>query len=136
MVAPDEQYPIVVGQTLAVPHIHILVRALLFKAETAVAHHDNQCIRHPVLHTALIDELREVPVYVATHHDTLRLRKIIYVRFFHFSICKNKNKLFLLFHWICMGKGGNVTGQRKKIYQSKYFFPILKKYVYLQANHK
>lgn len=76
-----------------------------FKAETAVARHDNQCVRHPILHTALIDELREVAMNITAHHDTLRLRKLEYVHFFHLSNCKSKNNLFFCFNGYVWGKG-------------------------------
>ena len=78
MVAPDEQYPIVVvGQTLAVPHIHILVIALLFKAETAVSGHNDQGVGQAILDAAFVDEQVEVAVYVPTHDDSLCFRELV-----------------------------------------------------------
>ena len=107
VVVPANEHQPVVG--FREPFAAFIVQCFIipwpFKAKTAVARHDNQRVGHAIFHTALIDELREVPVDVATHHDTLRLRKLVCIHFFHLSNCESKHFLFLLFIVLVWEKG-------------------------------
>lgn len=106
VVPANERQPVVsFRESFAALIVQCLIVPRPFKAETAIARHDNQCVRHPILHTALIDELCEFAMNITAHHDTPRLRKLEYVHFFHLSNCKSKNNLFLLFIVLVWGKG-------------------------------
>jgi hypothetical protein len=111
-VVPATERPPVVSfrESFAALIVQCLIVPRPFKAETAVARHDNQCIRHPILHTALINELREIAMNITAHHDTLRLRKLVCIHFFHLSNCESKHFLFLLFIVLVWEKGEMLQG--------------------------
>jgi hypothetical protein len=76
VVATNEQQPVVgLGKPLAAFRIKILIIARTLKAEAAVPGHDNECIGHSVLYTALVDELIEIAVNISTYDDTFSFRE-------------------------------------------------------------
>ena len=78
MVATNEQQPIVsFREPLSASLVNVLVIAWFLESKTAVASNDNHGIGHTVLYAAFIDELREVAMDVATHHDTFGIGEVI-----------------------------------------------------------
>lgn len=79
------------GESLTTSFVDVFVIARLLETETAVSCNDNHCVRHALLHAALIDELCEVAMDIATHHKA-------------FGVGEVKDVLFhtTLLHQICL----------------------------------
>ena len=70
MVATNEQQPIVsLREALSTSFVEILVIAWLLESKSAITSNDNHGIRYAVLYAAFIDQLSEVAMDIATHHN-------------------------------------------------------------------
>ena len=77
VVASNKQDPVVrLGQTATIAIIDILIITWLLKPKATVTSHDNHSVRQSILDAALMDELVELAVNIATDDNTFSLRKI------------------------------------------------------------
>ena len=78
VIATNEQQPIVsLREALATSLVQILVIPWFLESKTAVASNNNHGIGHTVLYAAFINELREVTMDIATHHDVFGIRELV-----------------------------------------------------------
>ena len=80
MIATYEQQPVVsLRQPLTASFVEILVVAWFLESKTAISGNNNHGIRHAVLYAAFIDQLCEIAMNIATHHDVFGSREFIHV---------------------------------------------------------
>ena len=84
----NKQQPVVsLRQPLTASLVEILVIAWFLESKTTIASNNNHGIGHAVLYAAFIDELREVAVDIATHHNAFGIGEfehILYLLIIHF----------------------------------------------------
>ena len=72
VVATHEDNPVVgLRHATAVLLDHLVIVARIVKAKSTIARHDEQCVAHGILYTEFMDELVELAMYVARHHNVL-----------------------------------------------------------------
>ena len=78
MISSNKQQPVVkLRQSITASFIEILVTPRFLESETTITSNNNHGIGHTVLYAAFINELHEVAVNIATHHDAFGIRKLV-----------------------------------------------------------
>ena len=93
VIPANEQQPVIcLREALTASFVEILVIAWFLESKTTITSNDDHGIRYAVLYAAFIDQLCEVTMDVATHHNALcigEVKHVLYLLIVHLSLLPN-----------------------------------------------